>query len=330
MKTKYIFTFTSSLILTFSLFILSYSPSFAQASRINLSISPPVLYLSIKPGEKLTYEIWAENLGDSALEVTPSLLDFEADNKTGQPLIKQTGTFKHIRINNGLTTFGESFTLEPKQKRSVPITIDIPRSEQEEEYAMTIFFTFKNKVEGPNQDSQAKVAGTVGSNLILLITRNNLDRGNIIVKNISSLPTIDSFMPIKFTALAENIGKNATPASGSATIYNWQNKKVAEFEIHPDMILAESSRQLREKDFVSSEFRYKKPFLIGLYTIQVELQKNSAPDAQTFVLKKTIVALPFSIILLPLTGILLYSGYRMVLNKTKPKKKVTENATDQS
>ena len=154
MKTKYIITCTSSIVLSLLLFVLSYTATFAQASRINLSISPPVLYLSIKPGEKLTYEIWAENLGDSALDVTPSLLDFEADNKTGQPVIKQTGTFKHIKVNNGLTTFGESFTLEPKQKRSVPITIDIPRSEQEEEYAMTIFFTFKNQVEGPNQDSQ--------------------------------------------------------------------------------------------------------------------------------------------------------------------------------
>jgi hypothetical protein len=299
----------------------------AQASRINLSISPPVTYMSIKPGETQTYEIKAENLGDDTLEITPSLLDFEADNKTGQPVVKQTGTFKHILINNGLSSFGESFTLKPKQKLNIPITIDIPRNGEEEEYAMTIFFTFKNKIDEAQQDSQAKVAGTVGSNLILLVTRNGLDRGNVVVKNIKSMPTIDNFMPIRFTTLAENIGKNATPASGSAKIFNWQNKEVAHFDIHPDMILSGSSRELREKDFLSSEFRFKKPFLLGIYRISVELNKNSIPDTETFTLNKTIVALPFSIILLPISGLLLYSGYRVVLKKTHIKSSV-KNETD--
>jgi hypothetical protein len=318
-----------SVSLCFILFVSSVSKVSAQASRINLSISPPVTYLSIKPGESQTYQISAENLGDSTLEITPSLLDFEADNRTGQPVVKQTGTFKYIRINEGLSSFGESFELEPKQRKTIPVTIDIPRSEQEEEYAMTIFFTFKNKLEEQQKETQAKVAGTVGSNLILLVTRNDLDRGNIIVKNIKSMPTIDSFMPIRFTALAENIGKNATPASGSAKIYDWQNKEVAQFKIHPDMVLANSSRELRENDFLSNEFRFKKPFLIGIYRITVELNKNTSPDTETFTLNKTIVALPFSIIILPLCGFMMYSGYRVVLKKIKPGKEES-NKNDQA
>lgn len=299
---------------------------FAQASRINLSISPPVNYLSIKPGEAARYEIQAENLGDSTLEVVPSLLDFEADNMTGQPLVKQTGTFEHLKLNDGVLSFDEPFYLEPKQKQKIAVNIDIPRNAQEEEYAMTIFFTFRNQLNEDISDSKAKVAGTVGSNLILLITRNNLDRGNIVVKNIKSMPTIDSFMPIRFTALAENIGKNATPASGSATITNWRNKEVAKFEIHPDMVLAGSSRELREMEFLSNQFRYKKPFLLGMYKITVELNKNNQEDVDTVSLSKTIVALPFSIIILPLSAFILYSGYRVVLGKLKPNR-IRENET---
>lgn len=307
-----------SLVVFLSLFSLLLPRNiFAQANEINLAISPPVTYMSIKPGETQTYEIKAENLGTSTLEVTPRLLDFEADNKTGQPVVKQSSTFKYIKINDGLSSFGENFLLKPKQKITIPITIEIPKSEQEEEYAMTIFFDFKNQIEESNEDSQARVTGTVGSNLILLVTRNNSDRGNLIVKSIKSFPTIDSFMPIKFSALAENIGNNATPASGSATITNWQNKEVAKFGIYPDMVLSNSSRELREKDFVSNEFRYKKSFLIGIYQIKIELKKNSSPNAEVSTLTKTIVAIPFSIILLPLTSLLLYSGYRVILRKTK-------------
>lgn len=290
-------------------------------SPIDLSVSPPVSYVSIKPGESDFYEIRLENLGVEALEITPTLLDFEADNQTGQPVVKSTGTFPYLKLNNGLTKFESSFTLAPKQKLRIPVNIDIPKNASEAEYAMTIFFTFKNQIDPKVPNSQAKIAGTVGSNLILLITRNNSDRGELRVKSISALPTIDSFMDIKFQALAENIGKNATPASGSATIYNWQNKQLAKFDIHPDMILAGSSRELREKEFLSNEFRYKKPFLLGLYKITIELNKNSQDGAEKITMSKTILALPVSILVLPLLGYLLYSFYKALLKKTTREKK---------
>ncbi len=307
--------------LILAMFFLGYSKFSATAqavttSPIDLSVSPPVSYFSIKPGEVGKYEIELENLGESALEITPTLLDFEADNKTGQPIVKSSGTFPYLKLDNGQIKFDSSFVLEPRQKMAIPVNIEIPKNASEEEYAMTIFFTFKNKIDPKVPNSQARITGTVGSNLILLVTRNDTDRGELRIKNISSLPTIDSFMGIKFQASAENIGKNATPASGSATIYNWQNKELAKFEIHPDMILSGSSRELREKEFISNEFRYKKPFLIGLYKITIEINKNSQVGAEKVNMSRTILALPFSILLLPLVGYLLYSFYRALLDKT--------------
>lgn len=306
-------------------FVINNVPAHAVTTTpIDLSISPPVNYLSIKPGEARSYQIRLENPGDQALEVTPSLLDFEADNKSGQPVVKSTGTFPYLKLDGGQIKMGSSFILESKQKLLIPVEIEIPKSANEEEFAMTIFFTFKNKIDPKVPKSQAKVSGMVGSNLILLITRNNLDRGELQIKNISSWPTIDSFMDIKFSALAENIGKNATLASGSATIYDWQNKELAKFEIHPDMILAGSSRELREKTFVSNQFRYKKPFLFGLYKIKLEIGKNSQIGAEKVSMTRTIFALPFSIILLPAIGYLLYSVYRNILAKVNKNERRNE------
>jgi len=322
---KKIIKTTSFLSILTTLSILSiFNPQdiFAQSSTINLSVSPPITYMSIKPGEKKDFLVILENKGDTTLEVNPDVVDFDADNMTGQPILKETSTFPYISFASNLSIEkkklnGEyTVVVEPHQTINLPITIDMPKGKQEEEHTMTLLFDFKKQTDDPSEDSQAKVAGTVGSNLILLVTNNNSDRGDLIVKKIKSLPTIDSFMPIRFTALAENLGKNATAASGSATISNWQNKEVAKFDIHPDMILSGKSRELREKDFVSSEFRYKKPFLIGIYQIKIELKKSSIPEAETFILKKTIIALPFSFVLLPLSGLLLYSGYRLVIKKT--------------
>jgi len=118
--------------------------------------------------------------------------------------------------------------------------------------------------------------------------------------------------------LADNIGQNATPASGSATITDWQDNEVATFEFHPDMVLKESSRGLREKEFLSSQFRYKEPSLLGIYKVTAKIKQNSLSDSEYFTISKTIIALPFSILILPLGGILLYFGYSAILRKTKP------------
>jgi hypothetical protein len=314
---------TTILLLVFVALGVNVKTSQAATSKINLSISPPITYVSIKPGEKKQYEIKIENPGNTTLEVTPSLLDFETDGQTGQPVVKETGTFPYINIQNTnpsekkLLDGSYTISVKPRQKINVPIIIDVPKSATQEEYYMTIFFTFKNANQEDLSDTKARVAGTIGSNLIVLVTRNGSDKGNMIIKRITSWPTIDSFMPLKFSVLAENIGENASPASGSATITDWENNEVATFEFHPDMILKESSRQLREKEFLSNQFRYKKPFLFGIYKITTKIKQNSLPEAEDFVTSKTIIALPFSILILPLVGILLYLGYKAILRKTK-------------
>ena len=125
----------------------------AQAdSKINLSVSPPITYISIKPGEEKQYEIKVENPGNSTLQITPSLLDFDADGMTGQPIIKETGTFKYIEIKSDQISFNQKFILKPGQIISIPININIPKSAIEEEYAMTIFLIpnsrgFQGKIE---------------------------------------------------------------------------------------------------------------------------------------------------------------------------------------
>lgn len=321
----------SLLILTTIIVLGKLCPNAVQAittTSIDLSVSPPVNYVSIKPGETKSYEIRLENPGETTLEIVPSLLDFEADDRSGRPIVKKTGTFPYLKLNHGALNFGSSFTLEAQQKLKLIINLEIPKTAPEEEFTMTIFFSFKNKIDLNMPNTQAKVSGTVGSNLILLVTRNLSDRGEIQLKSISTWPTIDSFMPIQFKVLAENIGQNATAASGSATILDWHDQKLAEFTIYPDMILAGSSRELRENELISTEFRFKKPWLLGLYKIKIDLRKNSQLSTETVSLTKTIVALPITITLLPLIGYTLYYFYRTLLDKTKSKKK-NENHIEQ-
>lgn len=316
-------------ILTLSIIsgIFGPNPANAQSSRapMAVSVSPPVSYLTVKPGENLNYQIQVKNLSNVPLEIRPELADFVPDEMSGRPVLREGSNFNQLTIDGQPPALTVPFTLQPNQAKNVQVVIDLPPSAPEAEYSLTILFAFSINQEflvGNSSSvgqSAAIVEGKVGSNLILLSSRNNLDRGLIKPIKITSLALIDSFMPIEFTARAENSGKNATPAVGFASIYDWRNKEIARFEIHPDMILANSSRPLREKDFLSEEFRYKGPLHVGFYKIKIELQENTTEKAQINHITKTIVAIPIVILLLPLLGLTMYLIYKSIIKKSKSK-----------
>jgi hypothetical protein len=68
----------------------SLKPSYGCAcSNFNLSVTPEVQYMWIKPGSKIRHTITLENKGTTPLVVTPSIHDFEADGASGAQYLKK-------------------------------------------------------------------------------------------------------------------------------------------------------------------------------------------------------------------------------------------------
>ncbi len=291
---------------------------------LSLTVSPPVSYLHVKPGETLNHTITLKNSGQQTLAVTMSLRDFTTDGQTGQIIIGQGSIFDKM-LNPDLG-FGQEFTLKPQENRTVTLKMDIASQAQEKEYPLTVLFAARllpgdegSKTPQPAQSS-TKVSGTVASNLILLIAQDQVNQGQLEIAQLKTVKFVDSFAPIKFSVLVKNSGLNAQPVLGQAQITNFLGQTINEYFFYPDMILADSTRQIRgvqadpkllnEQNQLDPEkitnldtnFTYQAPFFIGPYQIQVNLDN----DQETV----TVIALPFSLIILSMIGFSLYWGYQ--------------------
>jgi hypothetical protein len=299
-------------------------------SAIDIGVSPPTTYFHIEPGKKKSLSITLEQKGTLTLEITPSLVDFSSDGETGQPRLDISSKFKYLTLalpqstTPGNTT---SFTLDPGKKKNVQLTLDIPSTAAEGEFPLTILFKatpdYSNSIEQPGSE----VSAIVGSNLIVVISTTDRDRSNLTLDEIKTLKVIDNLMPISFTLFAKNSGHNATTASGSAQITNWQDKVVAEFPIYPDMVLAQSSRKLRttqdlakaleDPSLIASVFFFRPNFAFGPYTITATLEKTTHDIVETNTVSQTIFALPFSFVILILISIGVWAIFLYLRTKNK-------------
>lgn len=306
--------------------LLPLSVANAQTSPIDLSLSPPTTYLQVTPGKTVTHTVILEQHGSAPLEITPQIVDFTSDGSTGAPQLELTKSpsFTHLTIQTAPLQLGQSFVLNPGQKKQIVFAISPPANSPQAEYPLTLLFVAK-PAQALTITTGSQVSGIIGSNLIVFVSANAEDKGKVSLKEIQTPRLVDSFGALAFSLLAENEGRNATTASGSALIKDWRNETVAEYEVYPDMILAQTTRLLRtgtsleedDTDLLSTDFRYKPIFLFGPYTISAQLAENGQTDDFNSVISVTVFAFPYSLVILLMLGSALYGTYKYMITREK-------------
>ncbi|MGD9128872.1 MAG: hypothetical protein PVJ09_00030 [Candidatus Woesebacteria bacterium] len=300
--------------------------SFSTNSPLNLSISPPVAYIHVKPGENLKHEILLTNQSLFDIEVSMDIRDFKTDGISGQAILGDGSIFKDLITSN--LGFGQTFKLKAKATRKININVMIADSAEQKEYPLSFLFTAK-KLKFDNNYS-SRISGVIASNLILLISPSSDNQGELVIDEIYYQRLVDSFSQIKFNILVKNQGKNATPINGRVKIYNLFNQQIKEYVLYPDMVLAGTSREARgfllpdemqtnadnltetEKQSPLLEgFSHQSLFLFGIYTVTI----NLGQEVQVF----KILAFPFSIILLIIIGTLVLVSYKILVRKMRIK-----------
>lgn len=301
-----------------------------MTNPIDLAVGPPTTYLHLKPGTTSSQRLVIEQKGSLVLDITPSLVDFASDGKTGQPALKDTSTFRYatLTLPNDASPQADShtFTLTPQQKKNISVNFDIPSNATEGEYPLTILFRAKPSEATTIGAGESEVSAVVGSNIIVLISKSGKDQSQLTLEKIDSMRFIDSLMPLSFTITAKNDGGNASTASGSATISDSQQHQLAEFPFYPDMVLANSTRQLRttpslekaavDPSLITSVFNYKSWFLIGQYTIQAKLENTTSNQNTDSELTQTVIALPFSFVIVAILCLAVWRFF-LLLNTKK-------------
>lgn len=314
MKKHQIFT---SLLVFLALFFNLPGLVFAQ-NNLDISVSPPTAYLSVKPGGTLQHTIVLENNSNQQIEVSAKLVDFKADGKTGQPILGDGSIFSQILQQK--FNLDKPFVLAPGEKLPFQLKLDISEAAAQKEYPLTVLFSAQPAFNPNFIGSGGQVSAIIGSNLILLISQSEENQGKIQVEKLDYPKIVDSLSKINFNILAKNTGNNATNIEGSVTIKNLLNKSVAEYIFYPDVVLAQTTRQTRllkknEAEFneegqllpeqnqtLTNQGTYKPAFLFGIYSIEVELKEETVVT-QVF-------AFPFSILLAGLIGLGIFLAYR--------------------
>lgn len=296
------------------------SPVQAQTT-LNLSVTPPVAYLKLKPGSSAVHTITVENQGEIALEVQPKVVDFVPDGLTGQPILQNQTSFPHLHPESQQLP---PLTLAPRQRAQLSLKFDVPVGAPEQEYPLTVLFEARAAHQPQLSETTASLQGSLGSNLIVLVTGQDQLAKNLRLKDLKARRVLDSFATLTFTPILENLQPHTSLASGSAKIKNWRGQTVAEYKLYPDAVLGFSTREARaqvapaqaptldaaQPAITPGGFTYAAPFVLGPYTIEITLDQGENQPPQT--IRATIVALPLVVLALLVVGTGIIVGYNFI------------------
>ena len=333
------------------------SKQLVQAKEaFSLSVNPPISYLSVKPGAGISQRLNLRNDGQYSLKVTPQYVDFTADGKTGQAVLGQTSDFPYLTIEGDSEKWGQSFYLKPGEEKSVALVVAVPSNFPQAEQHLSVLFQAEQLL--GEQNTQTDISAIVASNIVLAISADQENHADLKITDFHLPRFIDSFWPLEFSLLVKNQGSNAGVVSGNLSVSHWPDGQILAYQLYPDMVLAQSSRQVRgmtteklealkelekeaeakqaigqntqgqKEEFVrknlQERFRLPGPFLLGSYEVEVQVGEE--------IQKETVVALPFSILVLAVLSAILYTGIkwffrrfsRPVSQKKAEHKKMTE------
>lgn len=288
--------------------------------HFTLAVSPSTGYIQVKPGTEVIHSVIVSNKGSEPVTIVPRVVDFEADGKTGEPVLAGDTTFPYLANQETVLV---PVTIEPGGQANLPFVIKPPSTAPLHEYHLTILFEHQHagSTSQPDSDSPATstLVPTIGSNLVVLVAGDD-QRPQLKIESLQRLRVLDSFRPLVFTPLARNDGDAAVIASGSARIKDWRGRVVAQFSLYPDVVLAESSRELRAAREAAPvlpddpdasiatllepvPFSYTSPLLLGPYSIEFALTTETPDGITTATQQFTVIALPLSaLVILGLTG----------------------------
>lgn len=290
---------------------------------LDISLSPPVVYLSIKPGETKQHAILIKNEGTDDVLANLSLSDFRSDNQTGQPILSEDTTFGYLKIRDGELNWKSNFLLKAKTEKKVVFDLTVPSSATEGEFPLTVLLNASRI--GSNMGEQSQIAGMIGSNIIVFISRDETNQSKLTIDRTVIPKWVDSSRPLEFSISIKNTGKHAAPLSGTITIVNSLGQKVKSYLLYPDMVLANTSRLARAIDTTqsqitdietvlaqpdlqfSSKISYQPLFLLGIYTIHIELPEEK--------ITHTVVGLPVGLLLAAVVIPLLVVSVQYLIRK---------------
>jgi hypothetical protein len=244
-----------------------------------LEISPPVITLSVDPGKTVTTQINIRDISPTKLVVTGQINDFVAAGEDGTPklLIDEKDQIEDnpYSMKTWIAPIN-SLTLNPKEIKKLPITINVPANAAPGGYYATVRFT----ASAPGIDSSGvALSASLGSLLLVKVNGDVKEDMSTVEVGASLTPggknnLLFESAPIYFFERIKNSGNIHEQPTGQMTVTDMFGKKVAVVNINlpPKSILPNSIRRF-EQTFDKSVIGKK--MLFGKYTVNMKMVYGS-------------------------------------------------------
>jgi len=317
---KIIFTLLSVLI--FLLF-----PINTFAANFGLSVEPPLLKVSIRPGKSITQVFKLTNLSDDDKLFVARIVPFKDADNYGNPVIipdAKADWISYFSLLNANIKYGEPFPIKSNSSEQLIVGLTVPETAKSEDiYATLLISTYINATDIGYQGSS--VNASVASNM--LITINQQEFPDTILKiekffpidgtfiKIGNFYLADNITPLIFSSMVKNDGDYTADTKGVFRVTTGSDKPIYLDGILPVNIISKTTRVITSTGGDSFKFSPEMGNL-GFHKISLEIKTDNSNTSNSI----TIILLPIKLGL----GIAIVSLIIFTILKTTSKKQSFE------
>jgi hypothetical protein len=206
---------------------------------INLTLSPPLLFIDIAPGEVATPSFKVRNNGTETENLKLELSSFKADESGAKPVLVETSP--NETFMQWVTFPQDTLTIKPGEWETVQFTFAPPEGTGLAYYYAILL---KQAAQAP-QDTATKIQGAPAL-LVLSSIQSPHAKRELNVKSFTTQNQIVEFLPQTFKVAIENTGNVHVVPTGNIFIDGQGKKDLAVLSVNPThaTILPQTTREL--------------------------------------------------------------------------------------
>jgi hypothetical protein len=264
---KKLFIFAIFYLFVSLFFVRSVSAQTPTESRLDLTVSPPVIELTAKPGDTLIEKFRVRNNNSVPVNLQISVRRLISDPTDGNPIPEEEAKGEELKW---VTFDRPEFTASPLEWQDVTFTIDIPTTA-----AYGYYYVFKI---APKDDKAVVATGTKVKGEILVVTLLNVKKDGAVSKaelvKFSAKDMVSQYLPAEFVVKLANRGNVHVKPRGNIFITRGGGKEIGILEVNPNLgsILPSGTREFESS--WADGFLVNEPVIEG---DQVKVDENGKP-----------------------------------------------------
>lgn len=246
------------------------------AESVNLTVSPSVIKILVKPGLSPRIQFKLQNSGDPVL-ATFRVVPFKpADNLGHITLEKESKTPISVTLESSNGKVDGPVLLKSHAVESVFATLNVEKEAPEKDYYLTLV-TETTPFPAPEGETSLQVAARIGANILVSVTNNGATEKKASISilkipqnTIISLNTsfYDTFQKIPVVLVLKNDGRHNVTPHVTLTVKGWNMNK--QLSVQSPTILSNAQRLITE-DFSG--------LLIGRYSVTATVSNGGSTQS---------------------------------------------------